>query len=60
MGDAPSGWGQPVEIRGDTECDPGNGIPGRKGAPAPPEERPAAHQLVGGVKDHQGDDGYPA
>ena len=25
-----------------------------------PEERPAAHQLVGGARDHLGYDGYPA
>ena len=31
-----------------------------KGAKAPLKEKPAAHQLVGEVKAHQGDDGYPA
>ena len=38
------------------------GIGSRRGngASAPPKERPAAHQLVGGVKAHQGNDGYPA
>ena len=29
-------------------------------ATASPEERSAGHQLVGGVKAHQGSDGYPA
>ena len=29
-------------------------------ATASPEERPAGHQLVGGVKAHQGSAGYPA
>ena len=28
-------------------------------ATASPEERSAGHQLVGGVKAHQGSDGYP-
>ena len=31
-----------------------------KGSFEPPKERPASHQLVGGEKAHQGDDGYPA
>ena len=33
---------------------------GRKAAKAAPGERPASHQLDGGVTDHRGYDGYPA
>ena len=60
MGDVPPRRGQLVEISDDTGCDPRSQSAGRKAATAALGERPAAHQLVGGIKAHQGDDGYPA
>ena len=47
-------------MQGDTGYDLGYWKPGRKAPAGAQGERSAAHQLVGGVKAHQGDDGYPA
>ena len=60
MGDVPLSRGQLVEISDDTGCDHERQRLVRKAATAALRERPAAHQLVGGVTDHQGYDGYPA